>query len=352
MKYKNFKSKRMGLPPGTIDYLPDRKTKTKIRLISFDEKNFSKIEYQNIENLFPLKPKTSVHWIDIDGYPTMEILEQLGKQLNLHPLVLEDIATLDERPTITEYENILFIILKAVTYNNRIKKIENEQISLILGNNFVVSIQEKGENIFSLIGERIEHSKGRIRKMGADYLAYALIDIITDNYFKVLENIGEEIEYLEEELITSPTTYTLHTIHEFKQELILLRKSVWPLREVISTLDRIESEFISESLGVYLRDVYDHTIQVIDYTETFRDIVSGMLDIYLSSLSNRMNEVMKLLTIISTLFIPLTFIVGLYGMNFENMPELQWSYGYPLVWIIMVVISVIMVFYFKKKKWL
>ena len=216
----------------------------------------------------------------------------------------------------------------------------------------MVSIQEKGENLFAPISERIEHSKGRIRRMGADYLAYALIDIITDNYFKVLEYIGEEIEYLEEELVTSPTTNTLHTIHEFKRELIILRKSVWPLREVINTFDRIESELISESLGVYLRDVYDHTIQVIDYVETFRDIVSGMLDIYLSSLSNRMNEVMKLLTIISTLFIPLTFIAGLYGMNFKYMPELEWVYGYPLVWIIMVIISVIMVFYFKKKKWL
>jgi len=188
--------------------------------------------------------------------------------------------------------------------------------------------------------------------MGSDYLAYTLIDIITDNYFKVLEDIGEKIEYLEEELVTNPTTLTLQTIHELKRDLIFLRKKVWPMREVINKLDRRESELISDSLSVYLRDVYDHTIQVIDYIETYRDMISGMLDIYLSSLSNRMNEVMKLLTIISTLFIPLTFIVGLYGMNFKYMPELQWVYGYPLVWIVMIIVSLIMFLFFLRKKWL
>lgn len=353
MKDKNYKSKKVGLPPGTIEYPSSRKTiKSNIRSISFNEKNYSIEEYQNIEDLFPLKPTSYIHWIDIDGYPSSETLEQLGKKLELHPLVLEDIATLDERPTIEDYENILFIILSAISINDKTNVIEKEQISIILGINFVVSIQEKGVNIFNTINERIEHSRGRIRKMGSDYLAYTLIDIITDNYFKVLEDIGEKIEYLEEELVTNPTTNTLQTIHKLKRELIFLRKKVWPLREVINKLDRRESELISDSLSVYLRDVYDHTIQVIDYIETYRDMISGMLDIYLSSLSNRMNEVMKLLTIISTLFIPLTFIVGLYGMNFKYMPELQWIYGYPLVWVAMIIVSLIMFLFFRRKKWL
>ena len=353
MKYGNYKSKKVGFPPGTLENLPDRKIKkTKITLMAFDEKDFSKKEYQIMDDLFPLKPAPHINWIDINGFPSSATLSQLGKHLKLHPLVLEDIATLDERPMIEDYENILFIVINAITFNDHNNEIEKEQISIILGGNLVVSIQEKGENIFDIIRERIEYSRGRIRKMGSDYLAYTLIDIIIDNYFRVLEGIGEKIEYLEEELVSNPTTDTLQTIHELKRELIFLRKSVWPLREVINNLDRRESELISESLSVYLRDVYDHTIQVIDYVETFRDMISGMLDIYLSSLSNRMNEVMKLLTIISTLFIPLTFIVGLYGMNFNYMPELQWVYGYPLVWIIMIIIGVIMIFYFKRKKWL
>jgi magnesium transporter len=352
MKYKSIKSRKVGLPPGTIEFLHSRNTiKSNIRLISFNELDFSIKEDQNIKNLFPLKPVSHIHWIDIDGHPSSETLEQLGDKLSLHPLVLEDIATHDERPTIVDKDNILFIILSAITINDRSNEIEKEQISIILGANFVVSIQEKGEGIFNPIKERIEHSKGRVRKMGADYLTYTLIDIVADHYFNVLEVIGEKIEYLEEDLIANPTSNTLKIIHELKRELIFLRKNIWPMREVINKLDSSGSELISGSLRVYLSDVYDHIIQIIDYIETYREMISGMLDIYLSSTNNRMNEVMKILTIISTFFIPLTFIVGLYGMNFKYMPELQWIYGYPLVWIIMIIISFVMFIYFRRKKW-
>jgi magnesium transporter len=237
-------------------------------------------------------------------------------------------------------------------YDREESKIKVEQVSLILGENFVISFQETEGDIFNPIRERVRNNKGRVRKMGADYLAYVLIDAVVDNYFLILEALGEQIESMEEELVANPTPETLQTIHNLKREMIFLRKSVWPLRELISGLERGESALIRESTGIYLRDVYDHTIQVIDTVETFRDMLSGMLDIYLSSVSNRMNEVMKVLTIIATIFIPLTFLAGIYGMNFEFMPELRWHWSYPLVWCVMIVIGVAMIFYFKRKKWL
>jgi len=223
---------------------------------------------------------------------------------------------------------------------------------LILGSNFVISFQEREGDVFNPIRERIRSGKGRIRKMGADYLTYTSIDTIVDNYFISLEKLGEEIESMEEELVTNPTPETLQAIHHLKREMIFLRKSVWPLREVVSLLERGESVLIHESTRIYLRDVYDHTIQVIDTIETSRDMLSGMLDIYLSSISNRMNQVMKVLTIIATIFIPLTFIVGIYGMNFGHMPELESPWGYPVVLLVMAGISILMLVYFKRKKWL
>jgi magnesium transporter len=226
-----------------------------------------------------------------------------------------------------------------------------EQVSLILGPNYVISFQE-GEDVFEPLRERIKSGKGRIRKMGADYLAYALLDSIVDNYFAVLEKLGEAVEFLEEKLVTDPTRDTLHAIHNLKREMIFLRRSVWPLREVLGSLERGESPLVKDSTEVFFRDVYDHTIQVIDTIETFRDMLSGMLDIYLSSISNRLNEVMKVLTIIATLFIPLTFLVGVYGMNFKYMPELGLRWAYPVLWAIMVGTAVAMLIYFRKKRWL
>jgi magnesium transporter len=237
-------------------------------------------------------------------------------------------------------------------YDQREQEIEAEQVSLILGSNFVISFQEREGDVFTVIRDRIRTGKGRIRKAGADYLAYSLVDAIVDYYFVILEKLGEKIEGIEEELVTNPTPETLQTIHHLKRELIFLRKSVWPLREVISVLERGESALIQESTGIYLRDLYDHTIQVIDSIETFRDMVAGMLDIYLSSVSNKLNEVMKVLTIIATIFIPVTFIVGIYGMNFQYMPELGWRWGYPVVWLVIVVVVIAMVFYFRRKKWI
>jgi len=230
--------------------------------------------------------------------------------------------------------------------------VQAEQVSLVLGSNFVISFQERVGDVFDEVRDRIRNAKGRIRKMGPDYLAYALLDAVVDNYFTVLEKFGEKIEAAEEELVANPTEKTLKQIHLVKRELLSVRKSVWPLRELISALQRGESGLIQETTGIYLRDMYDHTIQVIDTVESFRDMVSGMLDIYLSSISNKMNAVMKVLTIIATIFIPLTFIAGVYGMNFKYMPELQWRWGYGLILVVMGIVAVIMLFYFRKKKWL
>jgi magnesium transporter len=231
-------------------------------------------------------------------------------------------------------------------------RVRSEQVSLILGSKFLISFQEQAGDVFDTVRERIRKAKGRIRKAGADYLAYALMDAIVDQYFVIMEVFGEKIEVLEEELVENPSTQTLETIHTMKREMIYFRKQVWPLREVIGGLARGEYPAISESTAVYLRDVYDHTIQVIDTLESLRDVLGGMLDLYLSTISNRMNEVMKVLTIMATIFIPLTFIAGIYGMNFKYMPELEWHWGYFMVWGIMVSVVLVMVVYFKKKTWL
>jgi magnesium transporter len=345
-------SKKVGLPPGALVHIGEKKAaEVKITIMDYDETHFQEREAKTIEECLPFKDEPTVTWINVDGLHEVEILEQIGDLLGLHPLVLEDILNTGQRPKVEDFDEYIFIVLKML-YDDKGNGITIEQISLILGPNFVMSFQEREGDVFSPIRERIRSGRGRIRKMGADYLAYALLDSVVDSYFIVLERLGERIEFLEEELVTNPTTETLQTIHDLKREMVFLRKSVWPLREIISGLERGESALIQESTGIYLRDVYDHTIQVIDTIETFRDMVSGMLDIYLSSVSNRMNEVMKVLTIIATIFIPLTLIAGIYGMNFQYMPELGWRYGYPMVWLIMLVIAGVMVVYFRRKRWL
>ena len=309
-------------------------------------------EAKEVEECFPFKDKPTVTWINIDGIQRIDVIEKIGKHFNLHPLALEDIVNTGQRPKMEDFVDYIFVVLKMLYYDEKERETKAEQLSLVLGPNWVISFQENEGDVFDPIRERIRADKGRIRKMGADYLVYALIDAVVDNYFLILEKIGEKIEEIEDELVANPAPETLQAIHNLKRQMIFLRKSVWPLREVISRLERWESQLINKSTDIYLRDVYDHTIQVIDAIETFRDMLSGMLDIYLSSVSNRMNEVMKVLTIIATIFIPLTLVAGLYGMNFRYMPELEWPWGYPLVLFFMFAIGVLMLIYFRKKKWL
>ncbi len=349
------RSKKAGLPPGTLIHIGEKKTeKVKITIIDYDEMHFQEREAKTIEECFPFKDKSrpTVAWINIDGVHEIETLGRLGECFAIHPLIIEDILNTDQRPKMEDFDEYIYIVLKMLYYNGNINEIITEQVSLILGSNFVISYQEqeKEGDVFNVIRERIKTNKGRIRKMGADYLAYCLVDAIVDNYFIVLETLGEKIESLEEELVNYPTPEILRTICTMKRDMILLRRSVWPLREVINELERGESSLIKESTEIYLKDVYDHTIHVIDTLETFRDMVSGMLEIYLSSISNRLNAVMKVLTIIATIFMPLTFIVGIYGMNFKYMPELPWRWGYPAVLLVMAAVGISMIVYFRRKK--
>lgn len=345
------RTKTIGLPPGSLVHIGEKKIdKVRITVLDYSEKEFQEMELGNVEECFPFREKKTVSWINIDGLHQVDVIEKIGNCFGLHPLVLADIVNTGQRPKLEDFEDYIYIVLKMLYQSN--DEIIAEQVSIILGENFVISFQESQGDVFNLVRERIRKGKGRIRKMGADYLAYSLIDAIVDNYFIILEKAGEKIEGMEEELVANPIPEILQNIHNMKREMIFLRKSVWPLREVISILQRGESRLIQKATGVFLRDVYDHTIQVIDTVETFRDMISGMLDIYMSSISNKMNEVMKVLTIFAAIFIPLTFIAGVYGMNFQYMPELGWQLGYFMILVIMLIVGVSLVFYFRKKRWL
>ncbi|MBE0525113.1 MAG: magnesium/cobalt transporter CorA [Methanosarcinales archaeon] len=347
------RTQKIGLPPGTLVHVGEKKVeKTKITIIDYDAEYLEEKVAKTVDECFSFKDKPTVTWINIDGIHEIEIIEKIGNHFDLHPLILEDIVHTEQRPKMEDFEHYIYVVLRLLTFDEIDNEINAEQISIILGSNFIISFQEMEGDVFDHVRDRIRNSKGRIRKMGADYLAYALLDAIVDNYFVILEKLGEKIEAMEEELVTNPRPETLQTIHELKREMIFLRKSVWPLREVVNSMERGESSLIQDSTTIYLRDVYDHTIQVIDTIETFRDMLSGMLDIYLSSVSNKMNEVMKVLTIIATIFIPLTFIAGNYGMNFEYMPELGWRWSYPVYWMVVLTVAAFMVMYFKRKKWL
>ncbi|HAA04853.1 MAG TPA: magnesium and cobalt transport protein CorA [Syntrophobacteraceae bacterium] len=348
------RSKKAGLPPGTLVHIGDKKVEqVKISVREFDNDEFHETILDSFEDCLTLRDRATVTWISIDGIHSIDTLAKLGECYGFHPLVLEDILNTDQRPKMEDYDTYIYVVLKVLSKEQSdIDDTLIEQVSMIIGSNYVISFQEKETDLFAALVDRIRSGKGRIRKMGADYLAYALLDVIVDRYFVILESLGERLEYLEEDLVTHPDAKTLQEIHRLKREMIFLRRSVWPLREVISALQRAEASLISTHTHVYLRDVYDHTIQVIETIETYRDILSGMLDIYLSSISNRLNAVMKVLTIIATIFMPLTFIAGVYGMNFKYMPELEWHYGYPAILLGMLSVALAMLVYFKRKKWM
>ena len=342
---------KTGAPPGTVVYLGEDQTqKVDITLIAYNENEFVEATFSSWEECMNQLNPNMIKWINVNGIHDTTLVEQIGKQYNIHPLTLEDIVNTSQRPKFEDYDNYVVSIMKMITYDS---ELHSEQLSIILMEGMVVSFQEVDSgDAFDLIRSRIRLGKGRIRKMGADYLAYALIDSVVDCYFNVLEKIGDAIELLEEKLITEPTKDTMQQLHFMKREMIFVRKAVWPMRELISNIERSETGLIKPSTDIYLRDVHDHTVRVIDTVETYRDLLSGMMDIYLSSVSNRMNEIMKVLTIITTIFVPVTFIVGVYGMNFDNMPELKTQSGYFVVWVVMITIILSLLFYFKRKKWL
>lgn len=348
----SFKAKKAGMPPGEVVFVGEKKLDSaKISRIDFNI-NFAETKSINgWDEIKKDKKDDSVHWINIDGLHDTKLIEHIGENYNLHPLIQEDIVNTTQRSKVEEYDDMLFTVIKEVTFNERLKQINVEQICFVLGKDFLLSFQEEEGDCYDIVRERILNNKGKIRGMKSDYLLYRLLDATVDSHFNTLEVIGDFISELEAEILENPNKVSLSNIHQLKRELILLRKNLWPLREVVNKFVRDEHPLISKGVRLYFRDVYDHTIQIIDTLETYRDMVSTLEELYLSILSNKMNEVMKVLTIIATLFIPLTFIVGVYGMNFEFMPELGWKYSYPILWIIMLTIIAGMIYYFKKRKW-
>ncbi|MCF8094735.1 MAG: magnesium/cobalt transporter CorA [Desulfobacteraceae bacterium] len=346
-------SKKFGMAPGSLVYIGDEeKALIRISVIDYTEEGVVETELDDLTACAEYAAGESVTWINISGIHDPKMIEELGRIFNLHPLLLEDVLNTETRPKLDDYDDSLFAVLKMIDYDPDIRELDHEQVSLVIKKGVVISMQERVGDVFDPVRERIRKAKGRIRRSGADYLAYALIDMIVDHYFTILEQIGGQIEELQDKVAADPDQEVVQDIHRYKHQIIYLRKAVWPVREIIATLLRDESHLIGSDVRLYLRDVYDHTIQVVDTVETYRDILSGVLDIYLTSVSNKMNEVMKVLTVIATIFIPLTFLAGVYGMNFQYMPELAWRYSYPVIWAVFLAIFAAMIWWFKRKKWL
>lgn len=345
-----------GTSPGTLR-APEARVSGSVRItvIDYGPQGATEKKVDRVQDLARYRDTPSVTWINVEGLHDVELIEKLGEIFGLHRLALEDVLNCGQRPKIEDYATYHFIVMKSLLMRNG--ELETEQISFFLAGNFVITFQEVPGDSFEAVRERIRHGKGQIRQMGPDYLTYALIDALVDEFFPILESYGDRIEELESEIIDDPSHETVHQIHRIKRELLLLRRAAWPEREVINAMQRQESDAIRPEIQVFLRDCYDHTIQVIDMIETYRDLASSMLEVYLSSSSNRLNEVMKVLTIISTIFIPLTFISGVYGMNFHtgasplNMPELEWYFGYPAVLAVMAATAGGLVLFFKRKGW-
>jgi magnesium transporter len=352
---KSFRrmASKVGMPPGSLVYTGEKERRpAKITITRYNATNFDERQVDTFgECRLPDDPQ-EVTWIDVNGVSQVKDLEKLGEMFKIHPLVLEDILEVGQRPKVEDYDDYLYIVLNSLRPLEEGEELVAEEVSLVLGPHYLLSFYAGGDDIFAPVRERLLKAKGRTRKLGADFLAYSLIDLVVDNYFVELERFGDQVESLEDEVVARPSPQTLRAVHQFKNDMIMLRKSLWPLREVVARLERRESPLITENLANYFRDVYDHTIIAIDTVETYRDILSGMLDIYLSSMSNRLNQIMKVLTIIATIFMPLTFITSLYGMNFRYMPELQWHYGYYATLGIMIFIAFTMIQFFRKKQWL
>jgi len=326
--------------------------KMKINIIDYDLNHVQEIETDDASALISYNSSKTVSWINLNTVKNIKLIKEIENKFTLHPLILEDIVDVKQRSKIKDFGDTQFIVFKMLYFNQENKTISIEQVSIVLGKNFVISFQEKKGDVFDSIREKIRNNIGHIRKAGTDYLVYSLIDSVIDNYFVTVEKIGEEIEKLEDKMVKHPIPANLRLVYKLKRDLVFLRKSVWPLREVVNHMQLGESKLIQKETIPYLRDVYGHAIHVIDNVETLREIISGVLELYLSGTSNRMNEIMKVLTIIATIFIPLTFITGIYGMNFKFMPEINWYWGYPFILSVMFLLGVVMLVIFKRKKWL
>lgn len=345
------RSRKAGLPPGALVHVGERRTaKVEITVYEYGEGRFEEFVADKPEDIVSARSESAVRWVQVDGIHDVDVLAQIGKLFALHPLTVEDILNTDQRPKIEDFDDYMYIVAKMLCRSDN--KLSTEQLSLIVRPSLVISFHETRSDLFLPLVNRLRAGKGRIRQMGADYLAYALLDAVVDNYFILLEEMGETIEWLEEQIAAVPEKTTIISMHEVRSELVQLRRAVWPLRDVLNVLALGDTPFVSGSTKIYFKDVHDHVVNAADTIEIFRETMTEMLTIYLTTVSNRLNEVMKVLTIITTIFMPLTLIAGIYGMNFEHMPELHWQWGYPFVLLLMLSIAISMLVYFRKKRWL
>jgi magnesium transporter len=351
-KKKSKHHKKIGQIPGTLIYTGEKASNLAVEVFDYNADKFEEKELSQIEDAFIYKSTDSITWININGLSHINDIEKIGNHYNLHPLILEDIVNTAQRPKIDEYDDYMFVVIKMLYYNTE-ENIISEQVSFILGKNYVLTFQEADGDVFENVRDRIRHGKGRIRGLGSDYLLYALIDSVTDHYYSIIEKMGDKIEDLEDNLFNGQTQNEIsQQIQDLKRELLKVRRAIFPLREIINRIEKTEHKLILDKTLHYFRDIYDHIIQVTENIDIYREMVWSLMDMYMTAISNKMNEVMKVLTIIATIFIPLTFIAGIYGMNFDNIPELHYKYSYFILWIVMILLFIGMLFYFKRKKWL
>lgn len=345
--------KKVAQSPGTVEFVGEHKVdRVVLSVIDYDKDTLREEELADVKECLQYRDTKQVSWINVTGLHDTELIKTLGAHYGLHPLVLEDIVNANQRPKVEDYEGYIYVVARMLLYGEQDDVVHAEQISIVIGPHYVLSFQERPGDVFEPVRQRLRSAKGRLRTLGPDYLAYTLIDATVDNYFLILERFAEQIEGLEDRLVEAPTPELLARIHHVKRETIFLRNAVGPLREVVVVLERGESKLIEKGTAVFFRDVYDHTIQAIDAVGAFRDMLSGLQDLYLSSVSNRMNDVMKVLTIIATIFVPLTFVAGIYGMNFRHMPELEWRWSYAIFWGVIAAIAIGMLTFFRRRRWL
>lgn len=346
------RSQKLGLAPGTLVHVGEEPGQpVRITVTEYGESGLMAERAVGVEEIAPPRDGAAVTWINVDGVHSVDVVERLGAAFGIHPLFLEDVLNTNQRPKIEDFGSYVYAVLKMLSVRSD-GGVDSEQVSLLFGDRWLITFQEgKAGDVFDPVRRWIRENRGRICRLGPDYLAYSLVDVIVDNYFGVVERLGDRLDALEDRLLARAERDDLRQLHELRVELVTLRRAAWPVREVVAGLQRSGSALIREPTQVYLRDVHDHAIQIIDTLDTYRDLSAGLLEIYLTNASNRLNEVMKVLTIIATIFIPLTFIVGIYGMNFDVMPELRWRWGYPAVMLLMAGIAGGMVWYFRRKRW-
>ena len=341
------------LSPGTVRYTGKKATTaTQLDIIDYSKEHYERYETNNIEDAFKYEDSSHIQWINVNGLGNTNDIVTLGNHFELHPLIQEDIVTTHQRPKIDEYDDYLFIVFKMLHYNES-ERLINEHVSMVMGKDYVLTFQEAEGDVFGDLRERLEHGKGRIRGAAADYLMFTILDAVVDNYFTVIEFLSNKIEILEDKLFDDKEDENItQEIQDMKKEILKIRRAVLPLREVVNRLEKIETPLIEERTNKYISDLYDHIIQVNESVEIYRDMIWGLMDMYMTTISNKMNEVMKVLTIMASIFIPLTFMAGIYGMNFDYMPELHLKYGYFYLWGAMILVFFGLLWYFKRKKWL